>query len=278
MAAACSALGLDCELLGRHGARRVSTQNYVEARGGTTRAKLSAISFADPELAYAYFTDRVAAVLELGQRLRAVDMGDAGALGETSTFFVKGEVVALASVANDKLAPVELAQYAEQTLPDFARALAARVPAGERPLPALRLLPEKNRLPLSLRYDAFDLLGIAGVGRGARARFEEEGRRYEVVALTRTDEDAADDVIQTLRKVEGARRIKHAPYDAIRFRLVDDNEPTDWVFGRRGNVVIGAGEPVVVAPRRRRSPTLPDKNLLRVKALLDRPRASLRPE
>jgi hypothetical protein len=273
--AACSALGLDCEVLVRLGVKRLSTQSYVDPTVGTTRAKLSLLAFDDPELAYAYLTERIATGLELGQRLRVLEVGDAGVLGETAALFVKGALVAIASVASDRLAPTDLARYAEGVLPELASSLGAGVPAGERPLAALRLLPQKNRLPLSIRYEGFDLLGIAGVGRGARARFEEAGRRHEVVALTRSDEDAADDVIKTLRKVDGARKIKHAPYDAIRLRLVEGSEATDWVFGRRGNVVIGAGEPVVPMVGRKKTAAMPDKTLLRVKALLDRSREML---
>jgi hypothetical protein len=75
----------------------------------------------------------------------------------------------------------------------------------------------------------------------------------------------------TLRKVEGARRIKQAPYDALRFRQADGvKQPMDWVFGRRGTVVLGVGAPVVVVPKKKGTPKPPDKSLLRLKKLLDR--------
>jgi len=266
--AACAVLGIDCDRLKRFGLRRLTSLRYADAAGSPTRATLSVLGFDDAELALAASSERIATALEVGQPVRALDGPDLTLLGDTNVVVVRGERIILAGLANERLAPAELVRETERRLPELTRGLAARLPR-DTPPPALSLLPDEGRLPLSVRYEGFDLLGITGVGRGARARYEEPGRRYEVVALVRGDADAADDVMETVRKVEGARRIKQAPYGAVRFRLSDGPEPVDWVFGRRESVVIGVGAPVPAkGPKRSAKP--PDRNLLRMKALLDR--------
>jgi len=267
--AACAALGIDCDRLKRFGLRRLVTLRYADAGGSPAQATLSVLEFDDAELALAALSERIATDLEVGEPVGRLEGPDLGVLGDTHVLVVRGARMVHAGLANERLAPADLAKETARRLPELTRAVVARLPAGVPP-PALSLLPEADRVPLSLRYDGFDLLGITGVGRGARARYEEPGRRYEVVALIRGDADAADDVMETLRKVDGARRIKHAPYDAVRFRLTDGPEPVEWVFGRRDGVVVGVGA-AVPAKTARRSAKPPDRNLPRVKALLDRP-------
>lgn len=273
--AACAVLGIDCDRLKRFGLRQLTTLRYADAGGAPTRATLSVLDFDDTELALAALSERIATALEVGQSVRALDGPERGLLGDTNVVVVRGARMVLAELANERLAPADLVRETERRLPELARGLVARLPA-DTPPPALFLLPEEGRLSLSLRYEGFDLLGITGVGRGARARYEEPGRRYEVVALVRGDADAADDVMETLRKVDGARRIKQAPYGALRFRLSDGPEPIDWVFGRRERVVVGVGA-AVPAKGPKGSAKPPDRNLYRMKALLDRRKGATPP-
>jgi hypothetical protein len=248
----------------------VVSVRYVDA--GSTRGQVvaSAWSFGDAETALAYLTERIAMDAELGRRPVPIDAGAAGVRGGSGAALVRGGTVVLFELEDERSTPADRERRAAVVLPELARAVGGRLPGPARLPRAAELLPAEGRSLLDLRYEGFDLLGIVGVGRGARARYQGEGDPHEVVAMVRGDGDAADDVMVTLRKVEGARRIKQAPYDALRFRQADGvKQPMDWVFGRRGTVVLGVGAPVVVVPKKKGTPKPPDKSLLRLKKLLD---------
>jgi hypothetical protein len=271
LAGACAALGVACELPLRLGLARVVSVRYVDAKGTHGQVRASVWSFSDPETALSYLTERVAVDVELGRNPTLIDAGAGGVLAGSGAALVQGGAVALFELEDERSPPDERARRAAAVLPVLARAVGSRLP-GPTGLPrAVQLLPAEGRSLLGLRHEAFDLFGISGVGRGARAHYAGPGGAHDVVALVRADEDAADDVMVTLRKVDGARRIKKAPYGALRLRQTDGaKEPMDWVFGRKGTVVLGVGAPVVVVPKKKGTPKPPDRSLLRLKSLLDR--------
>jgi hypothetical protein len=271
LAGACAALGVECELPLRLGLTRVVSVRYVDVTGALERISVSVWSFGDPEAALAYLTERVAVDVELGRRPALIDAGAGGVIRGSGAALVRGGLVALFELSDERATAAERAHRAGLVLPPLAHAIAARLPGSARLPRAVELLPTEARALDVLRYEGFDLFGIAGVGRAARAHYEGERGVRDVVALVRQDEDAADDVMATLRKVDGARRIKKAPYGALRLRQTEGiREPMDWVFGRKGTVVLGVGAPVIVAPKKKGAPKPPDKSLLELKALLDR--------
>jgi hypothetical protein len=271
LAGACAALGVECELPLRLGLTRVVSVRYVDVTGAPERIVASVWSFGDPEAALAYLTERVALDVELGRRPALIDAGAGGVIRGSGAALVRGGLVALFELADERSTPAERARRAGVVLPDLARAIGARLPGSARLPRAVELLPPEGRTLDVMRYEGFDLFGIAGVGRAARAPYEGAGGVRDVVALVRKDEDAADDVMATLRKVEGARRIKQAPYGALRLRQTEGiREPMDWVFGRKGTVVLGVGATVVVTPKKKGVPKPPDRSLLELKVLLDR--------
>jgi hypothetical protein len=268
--AACGALGVECDTPVRLGLGRIVSVRYVGANGGLGRIVASVWSFGDPETALAYLTDRVAMDTELGRRPVLIEGGAGGVLAGPRAALVRGAAVAIFEIEDERATPAERVNRAATVLPELARAVGERLPGTTRLPRAVELLPADGRSLLTLRYEGFDVLGISGLGRGARTRYEGPRGREDVVALVRADEDAADDVMVTLRKVDGARRIKQAPYGAVRLRHDDGGkQPMDWVFGRKGTIVLGVGAPVVVVPKKKGTPKPPDKSLLRMKALLD---------
>jgi hypothetical protein len=271
LAGACAALGVECEPPQRLGLARVVSVRYLEATGAAGQITASLWSFDDPETALAYLTERVAVELELGRLPVVIDAGAGGVQVGSSALFVRGGVVGLLELEDERSTPADRARRAATVLPELAKTVGARLP-GPLALPrAVDLLPREKRTLLELRYEGFDLLGIVGVGRGARAHYEEPDGPHDVIALVRADDDAADDVMVTLRKVDGARKLKQAPYGAVRLRQTEGTkQPIDWVFGRKGTVVLGVGAPVVVVPKKKGAPKPPDKTLLRMKRLLDR--------
>jgi hypothetical protein len=271
LAGACAALGVDCDLALRLGLQRVVSVRYVDVTAALERIVASVWSFADAEAALAYLTERVAVDVELGRRPTLVEAGAGGVLHGSRAALVRGSSVALFELEDERASPADRARRAAVVLPVLATAIGARLPGNTRFPRAVELLPPVGRTLDVLRYEGFDLFGISGVGRAARARYEGPDGAREVVALVRQDEDAADDVMATLRKVDGARRIKQAPYGALRLRQTEGSRvPMDWVFGRKGMVVLGVGAPVVATPKKKGVPKPPDKSLAELKALLDR--------
>lgn len=270
LAGACAALGVECESPIRLGLAQVVSVRYLEGSGAHGQLTASVWSFGEPEMALAYLTERIAVDTELGHRPSLIDAGALAVLVGTDAALLRSNSVALLDLEDERATPADRVRRAAAVLPELAKAVGARLSGSPRLPRAVELLPAEGRSLLELRYEGFDLFGIAGVGRGARAHYEVPGDAHDVVALVRGDEDAADDVIMTLRKVDGARRIKEAPYDALRWRQTDGTkQPIDWVFGRKGTVVLGVGAPVVITPKKKGVPKPPDKSLLRLKRLLD---------
>jgi hypothetical protein len=271
LAGACAALGVECDLPLRLGLQRVVSVRYVDVTSALERVTASVWSFADAEAALAYLTERVAVDTELGRPPVLFDAGAGGVLRGSGAALVRGSSVALLELEDERTTAAERARRAAVVLPALARSIGARLPGTTRLPRAVELLPVEGRSLDVVRYEGFDLFGISGVGRAARARLERPSGTRDVVALVRQDEDAADDVMATLRKVEGARRIKQAPYGALRLRQTEGTRvPMDWVFGRKGTVVLGVGAPVVVTPKKKGVPKPPDESLLELKTLLDR--------
>jgi hypothetical protein len=114
--------------------------------------------------------------------------------------------------------------------------------------PAVLALPTENRLPMGVAYAVGDVFGVPGIGGGAVGYYKDGERRYRVVALLRPDEDAAGDVLETLKKTAHATTLKELLFPAMAFGSErDDSAPrTDWVAGRKGSRVFGVGDEELV--------------------------------
>jgi len=60
----------------------------------------------------------------------------------------------------------------------------------------------------------------------------------------RADEDAAKDVIKTLKKLDGARGVKGVVFEPLSFSLKSDetSPKLDWFVARRGSSIFGIGD------------------------------------
>ena len=77
--------------------------------------------------------------------------------------------------------------------------------------------------------------------------YSDSGRRWRVASVVRTDDDAASDVLETLRKAHHATVLKDLPFPAVAASAQHDDSPkTEWVFGRRGSKVFGVGDEELV--------------------------------
>jgi hypothetical protein len=80
-----------------------------------------------------------------------------------------------------------------------------------------------------------------------------EGRqRFRVFVAVHADEDAAKDVVSTLRRHGAFSKIKKAPFGAFRSRLSETiggaSHETSWVFARHGAQIWGLGDDPMAEP------------------------------
>ena len=239
---AAALLSLDPDELAHEDVTRIAAVKYVEDVAEPARLVASVLVFSSAEAAYGFFTERLARAAEVGRpAYAAFDAGAAAVLGETTAYVVRAACVLRLDFANPRLPPAGLAPAARPALTELARAIGERLPGPATLPPAARLLPEAKRTPLSIRYFARDLEGFDGVGPGAVATYGDGSGRYRLALAVRLDADAGKDVMSTLRKRDGSRALKHAPYDAL--RVAEDDAQAgavrEWIFGRKGALVAG---------------------------------------
>ncbi len=270
---AAEVLALDGDELARSAPVTVVVIAYVEDKVEPGRVTASVVDFANPDVAYAFLTRRIADAAELGRpAFEALDAGAAGVLGETTAFVVRAQAVLRLDFANRRLPPARVAAAARPVLVSLAKDIGARLP-GVAKLPiAAELLPAADRVPLSVRYYAADLAGFQGIGPGALATYVEGSHRYRVALAVRHDADAGKDVLSTLRKREGSRVLKREPYDASRVAETDDatGAVREWIFGRKGAVVAGVAFDVPPRAAPKGAPPERQAAVLKMKRLLDR--------
>ena len=272
LAEAAEVLTLDAVRLERLGLVEVVSLAYVEDRDDPARVAVSALRFTSPEGAFGFFSERVGEAAEVGHPVfQPLAAGADAVLGEGTALAVRAAVVVRLDFTSRGLAPARLAAAAEPVLTALGKAIASQLP-GEASLPAaLELLPAAGQKALSRRLEALDLLGFVGVGPGAVATYGDGTEHFRLALFVKQDADAADDVLQTLRKLPDSRKLKGAPYDAIRVVELDPKTGAgkEWVFGHKGVFVGGASldAPPRAAPRG--TPPERTRAILRMKRLLD---------
>jgi hypothetical protein len=234
----------ECEVYRNYGLERVVSVRYADGSGtpGTVTANLS--RFESSQSAFGFFTKRI--VGDSDPATLTTELFDAGAmavLGSGVAYLWRGTHVAELSYSNDNEAPEALKASSRRILPLLGKAIGDLM-AGERELPAAaRLLPEVGRIKLGLLFEPKDVLGVTGSGPGAFGYYRDGERRYRMVALERANDQAAQDVIKTFRRAEGAVEQKGPPA-TITFgqRANPEGPKVEWVLGRAGSAILGIGD------------------------------------
>lgn len=262
----------ECEVYKSYGLKRVVTLRYVDGAGSPGTVNVIASRFGSGEGAYAFFTKRVIADADPADGTPpALDAGARAALGTGIAYVWRGDVVAELSYSNELETPDQIRASSAKVLPDLARQIGEHLPGDSGQLPAVRLLPKEQLLPMGISYAYRDALGVAGLGPGAVGYYRAGNDRYRVVALARADEDSAKDVIGTLKKLPGAKPQKDLGFDAVLFTTRDaEGAPqAEWLAGRSGaNVIVVGDEPLVLKPGGEAAHFPADKRLALLKAAL----------
>jgi len=222
----------------------VASARYADGSGtpGTVTVNLS--RFETGPNAFGFFTKRVVGDTDPATLTAELfEAGTLGTLGSGVAYVWRGVHVVELSYANDNEAPDALKASSKRILPLIGRAIGDLLP-GERELPAAaRLLPVEGRIKLGVVFEPRDVLGITGAGPGAFGFYRDGEKRYRVMTLERANEQAAQDVIKTFRRIDGAAEQKGPPATvAFGQHLAGDGSKVEWVLGRAGRAVVAVGD------------------------------------
>ena len=235
----------ECEIYKGFGLDRVVTLRYVDGGGTTGEVSVSLARFETRDGSYGFFTRRVVAGQDPTKlSVRPLAAGGVAALGTGIAYVWRGFYVAQLSYSNTEQAPKQLAAASDQLLPQIARALGDQLP-GDRELPvAVGLLPKEELLPLGIEYAFSDVLDVSGTGNGAVGHYQRGARRWRILAAVRPEPESAKDVFDTFCKLDGAKKMKKLPFDAVRFSQPSQaaGHPVRWLVVRRGTRLFGVGD------------------------------------
>ena len=241
----------ECEVYKSYGLERVVTLRYVDGGGSTGAVNVNLSRFQTNTSAYGFFTKRVVADSDPMEAAPAeLDAGGAGAIGTGIAYVWRGKYVAELSYTNEVETPEQIKSSSQKVLPPLSRSLGDKIPGDRQPPAEVALLPREDRVRLGVSLEPRDVFGIDGTGPGAIGYYQQGSQRYRVLSIVRQDEAAAKDVVKTLGKVPGAKRLK-SPLPAVRFPLRDDESapPQYWVVARQGATVLGIGDEPFADPK-----------------------------
>lgn len=235
----------ECETYKQFGLERVVTLRYIDGKGSPGAVNVNVSRFATKEGAFAFFSKRVIAEADpLESAPAKLEAGGTGAIGTGIAYVWRGEHVAELSYTNELESPDQLKQSAPKAIVPIAKQIGEKLGGDKEPPKAVQSLPPAGRLAMGVAFATSDALGIKGLGGAAVGYYKEGDKRWRVLSLVRSDEDAAKDVMKTLTKLPGAKVLKGTTFDGVRFELrADDSSPkVVWVAGRRGERVFGIGD------------------------------------
>jgi hypothetical protein len=239
----------ECEVYKSYGLRRVVTLRYVDGAGSPGSIAVTLSRFASKEGAFGFYSKRVIADSDpANATLTELSAGAAASLGSGVAYVFRGEHLVELSYTNEAETPDQMRESGKRVLPGVATAIGARLP-GEATLPAdIARLPVEHRLTMGVAYVVGNVLDISGLGGGAVGYYRDGEKRFRILSLGRSDDDAAGDVLETIKKIDHASALKELPFTALAFGTqASDTAPrTEWVAGRKGNHVFAVGDEELV--------------------------------
>ncbi|CAN5209541.1 hypothetical protein BH09MYX1_BH09MYX1_12390 [soil metagenome] len=239
-----TALDGGCEEYRGFGVTRAVIVRYVDGSGpASVEAMLTQF---EGDGAYTIFTTRLTADLDPADpsAMKLLQTGAGlGAMGTGKAYVQRGAYFLELTYANDQETPEQLKKSSDVILTALAKDIGAKLPDGALPVSA-RALPEAERLANGVLYAQKDALGIANAGAGAVGFYQDGTKRYRLYAAQREDADQAKDTFKTLKAKPGSMPMKDLGDEAA-VVVLDGNDggpKVEWVFVRKGNLVVGVGD------------------------------------
>jgi hypothetical protein len=247
LGSACEVLPGDCASYGPFGLTRVLVVPYVIAARPRARVTATLLELASPEASYALFSERILGDSPDDFRAwKPLTREGTQMLSGAKALVWRANYLAMIDYTDETTTPDRAAEHGAPLLEALARELARLLPGKEDRPASVALLPERDAGPLAVQFEHEDVFGIRGLGAGAVARYARGGKNAPLAILARSDDDAAKDVIRTLRRIPGSRSLRGAAYESVEV-AIQANEGArrmEWLFGRKRNVVLGiAREP-----------------------------------
>ena len=246
----CDLFDGECEIYKSFNVRRVVELRYVDGSGSPATIDIHLSKFGTTESAYAMFTKRVVGDGDPIDEAtpKPIEGGGAAALGLGNAYLWRGLYLAEITYNDESAAEAAMRTAGERLLPPLVKDVGARLP-GETALPtSAAALPKDAQLPLGVRYDTKDVLGVDGVGGGAFGYYKEGDKRWRVLSLVRADADQAKDVLSSFAKLAGASKEKGVGDGAFRVMIKDGDAPIEWVVARSGKAIVAVGDEARVLP------------------------------
>lgn len=232
-----------CDGYRRLGLRQIWTWRYVEDRGSAKAVSVHALRFGGREGSYAVFTQRVSREREVASSLQALEArGEAVLAGGVAQLW-RGPYVVELRYQDEKQAPAGVHRAAAATLPPLVQDIAAHLEGRTEPPEAVRRLPVSERVPQGVTFTPRDAFGVAGLGAAAVGDYRREGQPYRILIAVRRDAERLDDLIHSLRRLSGYRKLKAMPYRAFQLhRASAPDEPrVEWLVGSSGQRLVAVG-------------------------------------
>ncbi len=225
------------------GVKRVVEARYVDGKGAGATIDVKLSTFRDSGAAYAMFTRRVVGDGDPAHpdSPKPVAGGGQSALGWGNAFVWRGAHLA-ELMYNDTASDKAIKAAADDVLPPLVKAIGNELAGALDLPPAADVLPDEGRLPLGIRYLTDELAGVEGTGEGAFGYFAEGDQRWRVLSIVKDDDDQAEDVFKSFRRIEGAVEEEGVGADARRLMLRLGGAQTEWLIAQKKNRVIGIGD------------------------------------
>jgi hypothetical protein len=241
----------ECAIYNQLGLKRLVSLHYVNgaAGGGTVEVNLS--RFADAVGAYAMFTKRVVADGDPIEPTtpKPVKGGAAAALGTGRAYVYRDTYLAELQYNNEEEAPEVLVQSSAKVLTLLAAAVGGGLP-GTLDLPAsVRSLPTEHRIVNGVSLVPKDALGIVGLAPLGVGYYADGAKRYRVVSLASKGEAEAKEAWKVVRARPGALPVAGLGDEAVALTLPTPAH-SDYVFARKGSLIVGAGDEDLAADKR----------------------------
>jgi hypothetical protein len=237
----------ECEVYKRHGLKRVTAFRYVDGGGGAGSVEVYLSQFDTTAGGYGMFTKRVVADGDpAGEGApRVLAAGGGGAIGTGRAYVWKGPYLVELQYNNEQESPEQLATSSEAILTALGKSIGEKIPGGTDKPTAAALLPEASRIAGGVQYVLKSPLGLPNVGEAAVGYYKDGDTRYRVVSLVRDDADRAKDEFKAIRG-KGALPVAGLGDEAAQIAIATDpaagGAKLDYIFARRGNVVLGIGD------------------------------------
>jgi hypothetical protein len=237
----------DCAVYNQLGLKRLVSMRYVDGAGGEGTADVYLSRFADATGAFAMYSKRVVGDADPAEPTtpKPLAAGAAGALGTGRAYVWKDSYLVELQYNNEQETPEALARSSARALTAIGMAIGSRLPGSSDLPPPVAALPPDHRIVNGVQLVAKDALGLTGLGPLAVGYYEDGGKRFRLVSLVAADEAKAREAWKIVRARPGAAPVPSLGDEAVAVTLaaLAPGAPArDYVFARKGTLVVGAGD------------------------------------